>query len=249
MACSTGTKSRVQPCWSVVELRRASTAKVECSRVKQSHSIQQSLVQARRAMVECSRVMYRQVDKWQGVVEQNRAQQMRGRVQHSQVEEVESWQSVVELSRSKQSQGRVWQSQVEGSRAMVECSTVKQRQLEPRQSVVELHRSKQSNGRVCRVKQIQVQPWQGRQRLFSKCTPLHCKIKPFQRCRPITFQLRPQSLPTLQYNNQFMWKTDYTDQTAGLAFVACSSPFENLHYQLRTEPSHLTAKIYIVYFN
>ena len=39
---------------------------------------------------------------------------------------------------------------------------------------------------------------------------------------------RSQTLPTLQYNNNYV-ENSRPQETARLAFVACSSLFENLH--------------------
>ena len=54
-------------------------------------------------------------------------------------------------------------------------------------------------------------PRVARRRMFSKCAHLDSKMKPVFNGVAIIFKPRFQTLPTLQYNIQFMWKTDYTD--------------------------------------
>ena len=72
-----------------------------------------------------------------------------------------------------------------------------------------------------------------RQRIFSQCAPLDCKIKPFSMVYNILASFSDLTNPPLQHSiyveNRLYSLCRHSQETARLAFVACSSLFINLH--------------------
>ena len=85
-----------------------------------------------------------------------------------------------------------------------------------------------------------ISPRYARWRIFSKCAPLDYNLF-FSKVYNILASFSDLTNPPVQYSiyveNRLYSLRRRSQETARVAFVACSSLFENLHL-LRTEPSH-----------
>ena len=89
-----------------------------------------------------------------------------------------------------------------------------------------------------------ISPCVARQRIFSKCPPLDCKIKSLYN---ILASFSNLTNPPVQYSiyveNRLSWLRRHSQETAQLAFVTCS--IVSLKICISFIPGHLTAKISI----